>query len=166
MILHSVILLSLQWNVFPQQLIEAVYMYGIVLCRVMLYGPVTVGPHKYRNICWLAESKHAANHQMWVHLWGPCVTGPYNIMAVIKISKKRILIGRIYHFRRCQIILWWNEMELFDRAWFGCCPSGRIPSDDYGIPTCSSNDVTCSSALGLPNQQVVENKCELMHKTE
>ena len=66
-------------------------------------------------------------------------------MIIIKISKKRILIGRIFHFRRCQIILWRNEMEPFNRAWFGCCPSGRIPSDDYGIPACSSNDVTCSA---------------------
>ena len=66
-------------------------------------------------------------------------------MIIIKISKKHILIGQIFHFRRCQIILWRNEMEPFNRAWFGCCPSGRIPSDDYGIPTCSSNDVTCSA---------------------
>ena len=36
-------------------------------------------------------------------------------------------------------------MEPFDCAWFGCCPSGRIPSDDYGIPMCSSNDVTRSA---------------------
>ena len=35
-------------------------------------------------------------------------------------------------------------MKTFDRASFGCCPSGRILSDDYGIPTCSSNDVTRS----------------------
>ena len=27
----------------------------------------------------------------------------------------------------------------------GCCPSGRIPSDDCGIPTFSSNDVTRSA---------------------
>ena len=39
-------------------------------------------------------------------------------------------------------------MEPFDRAWFSCCPSGRIPSDEYGIPTCSSNDVT-RSTVGL-----------------
>ena len=57
--------------------------------------------------------------------------------------EKRILIDRIFHFRRCQVILWRNEMEPFDRVWFGCCPSGRILSGDYGIPTtCSSNDVT------------------------
>ena len=30
----------------------------------------------------------------------------------------------------------------------GCCPMGRIPSDDYGIPTCNSNDVS-RSAVGL-----------------
>ena len=39
-------------------------------------------------------------------------------------------------------------MEPFDRDWFGCCPSGHIPSDGHGIPTCNSNDVT-RSALGL-----------------
>ena len=66
-------------------------------------------------------------------------------MIIIKISKKRILIDRIFYFRRCQVILWRNEMEPFDCAWFGCCPCGRIPSDDYGIPTCSSNDVTRST---------------------
>ena len=36
-------------------------------------------------------------------------------------------------------------MEQFDRACVGCCSSGHIPSDDYGIPTCSSNDVTRSA---------------------
>ena len=76
--------------------------------------------------------------------------GVYYIMIIIKISKKRILIGQIFHFHCCQIILWWNDMEAFDRAWFGCCPSRRIPSDDNWIPTCSSNDVnvTCN-AIGL-----------------
>ena len=59
--------------------------------------------------------------------------------------EKRILSDRNFHFRRCQVILWRNEMERFDRAWFGCCHRGRIPSDDYGIPTCSSNDVTGSA---------------------
>ena len=60
----------------------------------------------------------------------------------------RILIGRIFHFRRCQMILWRSEMESFYRAWFGCCSNGRIPADDYEIPTCNSNDVT-GSAVGL-----------------
>ena len=73
--------------------------------------------------------------------------GVYYIMIIIKISTKRITIDRIFHFRRCQVILWRNEMEPFDHAWFGCCPSGRIPSDDYGIriPTCSPNDVMRSA---------------------
>ena len=84
--------------------------------------------------------------------------GVYYLMIIITISKKRILIDWIFHFRRCQITLLRNEMEPFDRAWFGCCPSGRIPSDNYGNPTCSSNDVTRSAALGLPKQQVVENQ--------
>ena len=87
----------------------------------------------------------AANQQIWVHLWGPIVMAVYYIMIIIKISTKRILIGRIFYFRRCQIILWWNLMEPFERALFGCCPSGRIPSDGYGIPTCRSNDVTRSA---------------------
>ena len=92
--------------------------------------------------------------------------GVYYIMIIIKISKERILIDQIFHFRRCQVILWWNEMEPFDRAWLGCCPSGRIPSVDYGIPTCSPNDVTLSAELGLAKQQVIETRCELVHKTE
>ena len=76
--------------------------------------------------------------------------GVYYIMIVIKISKKLFLIDRIIHFRRCQVILWRNEMEPFDRVWFGCFPSRRIPSDDYGIPMCSSNDVTRSDEnIGL-----------------
>ena len=49
--------------------------------------------------------------------------------------KKCNLKGRIFHFR-------------------------RILSDDYRIPTCSSNDITLS-AFGFPRQQVVENRCEL-----
>ena len=75
------------------------------------------------------------------------VMGVYYIMIIIKISKKRILIDRIFHFRRCQVIRWRNEMEPFDCAWFGCCHSGVIHSDDYGIPTstCSSNKVTRSA---------------------
>ena len=79
------------------------------------------------------------------HDWPSRMMGVYYIMIIIKISKKRILIGRIFHFHHCQIILWWDEMEPFDRALFGCCPSGRIPSDDYGIPACRSNDVTRSA---------------------
>ena len=39
-------------------------------------------------------------------------------------------------------------MEPFDQAWLGCCPSGRIPSDDNGILTHNSNDVM-RSAVGL-----------------
>ena len=76
-------------------------------------------------------------------------------------KNNRILIGRICHFRRCQIILWRNEMEPFDRAWFGCCPSGHIPSDGYGIPTCNSNK---AAFLGFLKQQDVENRCEVMHQ--
>ena len=139
----------------------------------MLYGPIMIGPHKCTQMCWLAQSKtsdskcfDAANQQIWVHLWGPCMMGVYYIMIIIKISKQRILIGRIFHFRRCQIILWRNKMEPFDLAWFGCCPIRHIWSDDYWIPTCSSNEVTRSTALGLPKQQVVVNRCKLMRKTE
>ena len=29
--------------------------------------------------------------------------------------------------------------------WSCCCPNGHIPSDDYGIPTCSLNDFTRSA---------------------
>ena len=36
-------------------------------------------------------------------------------------------------------------MEPFERALFGCCHSGRILSDDYGISTYRSNDVTRSA---------------------
>ena len=38
-------------------------------------------------------------------------------------------------------------MEPFDCAWFDCCRSGLIPSDDNGIPTCNSN--VTRSAVGL-----------------
>ena len=105
-----------------------------------------------------SECFDAAIQQIWVHLWGPCVMGLYYVIIIITISKKRILIDWIFHFHRCQMTLLRNEMEPFYRAWFSCCPSGRIPSDDYGIPTCSSNDVTRTAALGLPKQQDVENQ--------
>ena len=71
------------------------------------------------------------------------------------IEKILILIDRIFHFRRCQVILWQNQMEPFDCAWFGCCPSGRIPSDDYGIPTCNWRAKWRQAqrwTLGLPKQ--------------
>ena len=55
-----------------------------------------------------SECFDAANQQMSVHLWGPCVMGVYYIMIIIEISKKRVLIDRIYHFRRCQIMRWWH----------------------------------------------------------
>ena len=125
----SVLLIVYDWKVCNMDGI-GIYYYIILISRV-----------KTRAIA----SFDATNQQIWVNLWGPCVLGVYYIMIIIKISKKRILIGRIFHFRRCQIILWRDEMEPFDRAWFGCCPSGRIPSDDYEIPTCSSNDVTRSA---------------------
>ena len=69
-------------------------------------------------------------------------------MITIKMLQRFVLIARIFYFRRCQLILWQQSMEPFDRAWFGCCPRGHIPSDDYGVPTRNSNDVTCS-AVGL-----------------
>ena len=78
-----------------------------------------------------SECFDAANQQIWVHLWGPCVMGVYYIMVTIKILRKRILINRIFDNRRCQIILWWQLKEPLCRAWFGCSPSGYTPSDDY-----------------------------------
>ena len=51
----------------------------------------------------------AANQQI-------CIINVYYIMIIVKISKKRILIVQIFYFCCCQIILWQNEMELFDLA--------------------------------------------------
>ena len=79
--------------------------------------------------------------------------GVYYLMIIIKLSRKRISISGIFHSRRFQIILRSNEMEPFRRAWFGCCPSGRIPCNDYGIPTCSSNDVACRRFLAYPSSK-------------
>ena len=40
-----------------------------------------------------------------------------------------------------------------------------LPSDDFGIPTRNSKDVTRDAEpLGLPKQQFVETRCELMHQ--
>ena len=78
------------------------------------------------------------------HAWWVCIICVLNNEYHQNI-KKHILIDQIFHFRRCQVILWQKVMEPFDSAWFGCCPWGHIPSDDYGIPTCSSNDITRSA---------------------
>ena len=37
-----------------------------------------------------SECFDAANQQIWVHLWGPCVMRVYYIMIIIKISKKNV----------------------------------------------------------------------------
>ena len=88
------------------------------------------------------EVFYAFNQQIWVHsflrAWrDKCVLyKDYN-----QNIKKRNLIDRIFNFRRCHIIRWWQSTEPYDRAWFGCCLRRHTPSDDYGIPTCDPNDV-------------------------
>ena len=47
-----------------------------------------------------SECFDAANQQLWVYLMGV-----YYTIIIIKILKKRILISRIIHFRRFQILL-------------------------------------------------------------
>ena len=121
-----------------------------VLCRAVPYH--TVLP--YRTIPYHTDPSRAitrvltANRQFFVHSWRPIMMNVHYIMITNNILTKRILINRIFHFRRCQIILWWQSTEPSDRTCFGCFSSGHNLSDDYGIPTCNSNDVT-RSAVGL-----------------
>ena len=43
--------------------------------------------------------------------------GVYHVRIIITISRKYILIDRIFHDRRCQIILWWrNYYDVFGWA--------------------------------------------------
>ena len=62
----------------------------------------------------------------------------YYIMIIIEISKKRILIGRIFHFCRC-----WNHLIVL-----GLAVSLADALSPIIIPTCNSNDVA-RSAVGL-----------------
>ena len=113
---------------YPSQMYENLLIYRVK--RLAIASVLTPLINKFECIC---EG----------HVWWVCITKWSSSKY-----RKNILICRIFHFCGWQIILWWHSMEPFDCAWFGCCPSGRIPSDDYGIPTCNSNDVT-RSAVGL-----------------
>ena len=86
-------------------------------------------------------------------------------VIMVKISKKRILIGKIFHFGRCQIILWRNQMEPFDRAWLAVALADAFPPMIMKFPRAVQMTPRVAP-LGLPKQKVVENRCELMHKTE
>ena len=74
--------------------------------------------------------------------------GVYYIMIIIKIEKTYFNRPN-FPFPSLSNKTLSELVEPFDRVLFGCYLSGRIPSDDYGIPTCNSNDVT-RSAVGLP----------------
>ena len=112
----------------PSQMYENLLIYRVK--RLAIASVLTPLINKFECIC-------------EAHVWWVCITKWSSSKY-----RKNILICRIFHFCGWQIILWWHSMEPFDCAWFGCCPSGRIPSDVYGIPTCNSNDVT-RSAVGL-----------------
>ena len=93
--------------------------------RWYIIRPITIGPHKSTKICWCADQ------QMWVHLWGPCVMGVYYIMIIIEISKKRGLIGRIFHFRRSQK----NTLVALDGTIWSCLV-WLLPSRQNGENAC------------------------------
>ena len=113
----------------------------------------------------IASVFDAANQQIWVHLWGPCVMGLYYIMIIIKILKKRILINRISDNRRCQIILWWQLKAPLSRAWFGCFPGGYTPSDDY-MEFPRAIQMTSRAALKGVSQAAVLWKPARQHTTQ
>ena len=117
---------------------------GTRLTVMLFYGAITIGPLICAKICWLAEPKHelfdSAYQQNFVHLGGPIVMGVYYIMIIIKILKEP---------------LW--------RIWLGCSPTGYTPSDNYGISTCNSNDVT-HSAEGF-SQAAILWKLTRQHRT-
>ena len=74
----------------------------------------------------------------------------YYIMIFVKILIEHISMDRIFHDRLCQIILWWQLNEPHCSAWL-CY---YAPSDDYGISTCNSNNVT-RSAEGLSQAAIL-----------
>ena len=101
-----------------------------------------------------SECFDVANQQIWVHLWGCVLYNDYHQNIEKKyFNRPNFPFPSLSNNTMAEA----DGTEPFDRAWFGCCPSRRIPSDDNGIPTCSLNDVTRSAALGSPKQQVVEN---------
>ena len=71
----------------------------------MLYGPITIGPHKCTKICWLAVKTRAIAIDLTPLINKfecICVMGMYYIMIIIKISKKRISIDQSHRYGRHQ----------------------------------------------------------------
>ena len=91
--------------------------------------------------------------------------GVYYIMIIIKISKKRILIGRIFHYRRCHSGgTRWNHLIVLGLA---VALADAFPPMIMEFPR--AIQMTSRAALrtlGSPKQQVGENRCELVQKTE
>ena len=94
--------------------------------------------------------------------------GVHHIMFIIKISKKRIFNrpnfpGANFHFRRCLIILGgtrWNHLIVLGLA---VSLADAFPPMIMEFP--HAIQMTSRAArLGLPKHQVVENRCEIMHK--
>ena len=57
-------------------------------------------------------------------------------------------------------------MEPFDRAWFGYCPSGRIPCDDYGIPNVQLNWRHAQGCRTFPDSKSLKKDANSRTKTE
>ena len=54
----------------------------------------------------------------------------------------------------------------FDRAWFGYCPSGRIPCDNYGIPNVQLNWRHAQRCRTFPDSKSLKTDANSRAKTE
>ena len=132
----------------------------------MLYGSITISPHKCIKTCWLAESRHerqriidADNQQISVHMRGPGVLVVVLYNDYHQKLQKRILIDRILYIRRrCQ------STEPLGQL-FGDCTRGTTTCSDYNIPMIDSNDIKHSKCRAFSSSSsFVWNKDEHSHQ--
>ena len=85
--------------------------------------------------------------------------GVYYVMIIIEISKKRILIGRIFHFRRCQKYFGGTRRYHLIVLGLAVALADAFPPMIMEFP-CAIQMTSRAALLGFPKQQVVENRCE------
>ena len=131
--------------------------YATCVLNVRLYGPITIGPHKFSLslVFWLCESTNLSSFVR-------AMRDRYYLMTIIEISKKRILIGRIFHFRRCRKFggTSWHHLIVIGLA---VALADTFPPMIMEFPR--ANQMTsCASLLSFPKQQVVGIRWELTHQ--
>ena len=131
-----------------------------VLTSVFMIGWLRQNrPLAKKDVRWWAPVK--IHHGTCVHQQTMGVMGVYYIMITKEIFEKHTLMAQF------SISVAVKTLAALDGTiWhaFDCCSSRRIPADDYGILPRAIQITSHVALLGLPKQQVVENRCKLMHQ--